>query len=205
MSLLRRRAPLLLPLTVTSRLLRPQTVEATCVIAGFVVLTLFMTYPLVHHLTDSLPGDLGDPLLNAWILAWDSERLLHGLQGFWDAPFFYPYARTLTYSEHLLGIAILVAPIQWLSDNLVLTYNPGFPFCLPRMAPYTPEGPPSARNSCRRTFVQLQRPSPQPALTCDRLAPLLSGHFSDTAPHVCRFFARRASLHSARASACRRR
>ena len=83
--------------------------------------------------------------------------------------------------------------------------EPGFPFCLPRMAPYTPEGPPSARNSCRRTFVQLQRPSPQPALTCDRLAPLLSGHFSDTAPHVCRFFARRASLHSARASACRRR
>ena len=83
--------------------------------------------------------------------------------------------------------------------------TPGFPFCLPRMAPYTPEGPPSARNSCRRTFVQLQRPSPQPALTCDRLAPLLSGHFSDTAPHVCRFFARRASLHSARASACRRR
>ena len=85
------------------------------------------------------------------------------------------------------------------------TLKPGFPFCLPRMAPYTPEGPPSARNSCRRTFVQLQRPSPQPALTCDRLAPLLSGHFSDTAPHVCRFFARRASLHSARASACRRR
>ena len=117
---------MLLPLTVTSRLLRPQTVEATCVIAGFVVLTLFMTYPLVHHLTDSLPGDLGDPLLNAWILAWDSERLLHGLQGFWDAPFFYPYARTLTYSEHLLGIAILVAPIQWLSDNLVLTYNIAF-------------------------------------------------------------------------------
>ena len=91
------------------------------------------------------------------------------------------------------------------SEAQFKTLKPGFPFCLPRMAPYTLEGPPSARNSCRRTFVQLQRPSPQPALTCDRLAPLLSGHFSDTAPHVCRFFARRASLHSARASACRRR
>ena len=46
-------------------------------------------------------------------------------------------------------------------------------------------------------------PSPRPTLTWNRLEPLLSGHFSDTAPHVCRFFAMRASLHSARASACR--
>ena len=29
----------------------------------------------------------------------------------------------------------------------------------------------------------------QPALTCDRLEPLFSGHFSDTGPHVRRFFA----------------
>ena len=34
-------------------------------------------------------------------------------------------------------------------------------------------GPPSPRNFLRRTIVQLQRPSPQPALTCDRLEPLL--------------------------------
>ena len=37
------------------------------------------------------------------------------------------------------------------------------------------------------------RPAPetvtQPALTCDRLEPLFSGHFSDTGPHVRRVFA----------------
>ena len=37
------------------------------------------------------------------------------------------------------------------------------------------------------------RPAPetvtQPALTCDRLEPLFSGHFSDTGPHLRRFFA----------------
>ena len=49
--------------------------------------------------------------------------------------------------------------------------------------------PPSARNSVRRTIVQLQRPSPQPTLTWNRPEPLLSGHFSDTAPHLCPFFA----------------
>ena len=39
---------------------------------------------------------------------------------------------------------------------------PGFPICLPQMAPLYTREPPSARNSVRRTIVQLQRPSPQP-------------------------------------------
>ena len=45
------------------------------------------------------------------------------------------------------------------------TSEPGFPICLPRMAPLYTREPPSARNSVRRTIVQLQRRSPQPALT----------------------------------------
>ena len=49
--------------------------------------------------------------------------------------------------------------------------GPGFPFCLPPMAPLYTRPPPSARNSVHRTIVQLQSPSPQPALTCDRLEP----------------------------------
>ena len=69
------------------------------------------------------------------------------------------------------------------------TLYPGFPICLPQMAPLYARRPPSARNSVRRTIVQLQRPSPQPTLTWNRPEPLLSGHFSDTAPHVCPFFA----------------
>ena len=63
--------------------------------------------------------------------------------------------------------------------------KPGFPFCLPRMAPLYTRGPPSPRNFLRRTIVQLRRPSPQLPLTRNRLEPLLSGHSSDTAPHSC--------------------
>ena len=85
-----------------------------------------MTYPLVRHLGSALPNDLGDPLLNTWILAWDADRLLHGLRGLWDAPIFYPYTNTLAYLEHLLGIAVLTAPVQWLSGNPVLVYNFAF-------------------------------------------------------------------------------
>lgn len=98
------------------------------VLGAFTVLTLVMTYPLVRHMTEALPSDLGDPLLNAWILAWDADQLLRGLQSVWDAPFFFPYSNTLTYSEHLLGIAVLVAPVQWIFSNPLLTYNVAFLF-----------------------------------------------------------------------------
>ena len=76
-----------------------------------------------RNITAALPGDLGDPLLNTWILAWDAERFLHGLDGFWDAPMFFPYPSSLAYSEHLLGVAIFTAPLQWLTDNPILVYN----------------------------------------------------------------------------------
>ena len=100
--------------------------EVLAVVGGFTALTLALTYPVVREMTRALPGDLGDPLLNAWTLAWDADRLRHGLQGLWDAPIFYPYPNTLAYSEHLLGIAVLTAPVQWLSGNAVFTYNVAF-------------------------------------------------------------------------------
>ncbi|MBI2833352.1 MAG: hypothetical protein HYX76_02875 [Acidobacteria bacterium] len=100
--------------------------EALTVVAGFTVVATIMTAPLVLHLASAVPGDAGDPILNAWILGWDADRLLHGLRGVWDAPIFYPYRHTLAYSEHLLGIAPFVAPVQWLTRNPLVTYNVAF-------------------------------------------------------------------------------
>ncbi len=92
--------------------------------AGYLLLALALLWPLSRHLATHLPGDpFGDPLLNAWILGWDADRLLHGLRGLWQAPLFYPAPDTLAWSEHLLGIAIFTAPVYWLTDNIVLTYN----------------------------------------------------------------------------------
>ena len=102
--------------------------EGLAVVGGFAALTVIMTYPLAREITRALPSDLGDPLLSTWILAWDADRLQHGLQGLWNAPIFYPYPHTLAYSEHLLGLAILTAPVQWLSGNPVLAYNLAFLF-----------------------------------------------------------------------------
>ena len=95
---------------------------------------------------------------------------------------------------------LLKNAIDWVSradegNRALAAYEPGFPICLPRMVPLYTREPPSARNFVRRPIGRLQRLSPQPAVTWKRLEPLLSGHFSDTAPHVCHFFAMRASLH----------
>ena len=87
-------------------------------------LAVVFTWPLAMR-----PGSLmtaqpfGDPLLNAWILAWGADRLPRGLSGFWTGLFYYPYPDTLAYSEHLLGITVFTAPIQWVSGNPILAFN----------------------------------------------------------------------------------
>jgi hypothetical protein len=92
--------------------------------AGYLVIALALFWPLPLRLATHMAGDpFGDPLLNAWILGWDAERLTHGLQGWWDAPIFYPFRDALAWSEHLLGIAIFVAPAYWATKNIVLQYN----------------------------------------------------------------------------------
>src|SRR5258707_14597269 len=100
--------------------------EATWVVLGFACLAVAATYPLVLRPGSSLPGDLGDPVLTAWSLAWDADRLRHGLSGVGDAPNFFPYRHTLLYSDHLIGVALFAAPLQWLTGNPGLVYNLAF-------------------------------------------------------------------------------
>ena len=105
---------------------REQMREAVLVVGSFVALSIAATWPLIRHLSGALPGDLGDPLLNAWTLGWAGDRLRHGLIGFWHAPILFPARYTLGFSENLLGIAIFVAPIVWASGNAILAHNVAF-------------------------------------------------------------------------------
>ena len=103
--------------------LRSAAGERTAVLVGFLALAIVWTWPLALRPGTTMAAPFGDPLLNAWILGWDADRLRHGLSGLWTAPPFYPYPDTLAYSEHLLGIAVPLAPIYWLTGNAVLLYN----------------------------------------------------------------------------------
>ena len=100
--------------------------EAAWVGLGFACLAVAATYPLVLNLPTHIAADAGDPVLTAWTLAWDADRIRHGLRGIWDAPSFFPYSHTLLYSDHVLGIALFTAPLQWLTRNPVLVYNVAF-------------------------------------------------------------------------------
>jgi hypothetical protein len=104
--------------------------DATLATATYTALALVMTWPLVRGLTHDIAGDLGDPLLNTWILAWDADhiwRALTGhpsaLAGYWNANIFYPHPLSLAYSEHLTAQAIQILPVYVLSGNPILCYN----------------------------------------------------------------------------------
>jgi hypothetical protein len=100
-----------------------QRVRAAGLLLCFGALAVVMTHPLAWRAASALAENLGDPLLNSWIIGWGSERLLDGLRGFWQAPIFFPYPNTLAYSEHLLGVTVFVAPIAWATGNAVLAHN----------------------------------------------------------------------------------
>jgi hypothetical protein len=101
------------------RTLRKATAAALLL---FVVLSLVLTYPLPFHLADAVE-DRQDALLNVWITAWDGHQLVSDPLHLFDANIFYPYPRTLAYSELLLGNGLLALPIIAASGNPVLGYN----------------------------------------------------------------------------------
>ena len=88
--------------------------------ALYVALTIALTWPLAPRMTRDIAADLGDPLLNAWILAWDATHLGRGL---WNANIFHPHPLALAYSEHLLPQAMQILPLYALTKNPVLCYN----------------------------------------------------------------------------------
>lgn len=92
--------------------------------------TIVTTWPLAAHLTGSLPIDLGDSLLNCWILSWGAGHVLAWLGGnfdafhnYWQAPIFHPSPLALAYSEHLFAQAVQIAPIYAVTGNIILCYN----------------------------------------------------------------------------------
>jgi len=96
---------------------------------AYLFLSLVLTWPLVLGLGRDVPGDLGDSLLNMWILAWGAEHLPQLLTGglswsqFWDANIFHPAPLALALSEHLFGQVLQILPIYWLTGNIILCYN----------------------------------------------------------------------------------
>jgi len=115
---------------MTPRLRSRRAREIAYVTFAYAAVVIVMTWPLAVGITRDVAWDLGDSVLNMWILAWDCEQLRGILQGhsshlthFFDANIFYPAPLTLAYSEHLIPQAIEVFPIYALTRNPILCYN----------------------------------------------------------------------------------
>jgi hypothetical protein len=96
----------------------------------YTVSAIVMTWPLATALPSAIPWDLGDPLLNSWIVAWSADHLwrflagdLHAFDGYWHANIFHPAPYALAYSEHLFAQALQILPVWALTKNPVLCYN----------------------------------------------------------------------------------
>jgi hypothetical protein len=83
----------------------------------YAALTAVMTYPQVLHLNDTVHDD-GDPLLNAWAIAWVAHQLPIAPAHLFDANIFYPERRTLAFSETLLLPSLVVAPLRWIGFSV---------------------------------------------------------------------------------------
>ena len=101
------------------RPVRPRAIGmATLAYAAVVAL---MSWPLARGLATT--GILGQPdgRLNAWILAWGAHAISAPARLF-DAPIFHPMPDALAFSENLLLLGVLGAPLTWWGGP-VLTYN----------------------------------------------------------------------------------
>ena len=97
--------------------------RGVAVVFVFVVLTAVLTFPLsLDPGTRALPLS-ADTRLFLWTLSWDVHALLNQPLRLFDANIFHPEPRTLAYSEHLVGSALVGAPFLLATDNPVLALN----------------------------------------------------------------------------------
>lgn len=92
---------------------------------AYAVLAVAFTWPLLLQLGSAVPSDLGDPILNTWILWWNAQHVPFTTTA-WDAPAFFPARGVLAFSETLLGLSLFTNPLQWLGSSPQFAYNVAF-------------------------------------------------------------------------------
>jgi hypothetical protein len=92
--------------------------------SAYIALAIAYTWPLAIRL-NGVPHDPGDPLLTTWFLWW-STRAVPLTAAWWNAPMFYPAAGAFGFSEHLLGLAPIAAPINLLTGQPLIGHNVAF-------------------------------------------------------------------------------
>ncbi|MGH2400682.1 MAG: hypothetical protein ACRDF6_12655, partial [bacterium] len=96
----------------------------------YVVITALLFRNLLPDLDTHLYSDLGDPLLNTAILAWNA-REIPLTEAWWNFPAYGPYSGVTAFTEHLLLFYPITTPVIWLTGSPVLAYNVVYLLALP--------------------------------------------------------------------------
>ena len=88
----------------------------------YLALAIALTWPMVMQI-DRAVIDIGDPLLNTFILDWDLYSFTHAPLHLYDAPILYPGKYPLAYSENMVGIALLLLPLYFFGIAPIALHN----------------------------------------------------------------------------------
>lgn len=89
--------------------------ELALLLAGSVLLACLVHWPLPVKLDEVFPRDLGDPIVQAWQVAWGGHALATQPFDFFQANQFWPLRDTLAFSDALIGYA----PAGLIGDGVV--------------------------------------------------------------------------------------
>jgi hypothetical protein len=89
---------------------------------AYLVVTAVLFRELLPNLRTHLYSDLGDPLLNASILAWNAAQTPL-TAAWWDFPSFAPLTGVTVFTEHLLLSYPIATPVIRVTGNPILAYN----------------------------------------------------------------------------------
>ena len=92
------------------------------VFAGLFALAVYATWPTARYVGSRVPG-LNDTLEAVWIFAWAAHAIVHQPFALFNGNIFSPEPYTLAYAENLIGVSLPAAPIFWITNNAILTYQ----------------------------------------------------------------------------------
>jgi hypothetical protein len=99
----------------------------------FVAISIVYTWPLAREGRTRIPGDAGDPSLNASILWWNATQMPFSSE-WWNARQYYPAEGAAAFTESLAGISPIATPVYAATHSAVLAYNVAYFLSWPLLA-----------------------------------------------------------------------
>src|SRR6476661_4307799 len=90
-------------------------VEPAAVTALFSALTLALTWPWALYANQAI-NPFGDVVVQMTSMQWIAHAMFTNPLGLFEAPFFFPYAHSLAFSENLIGETLIGLPALLLGN-----------------------------------------------------------------------------------------